>query len=81
MISECFIIAINIGSLPLWVNEPVGALVKEKRIFKINEVVGYETDDSLKKILQEIVLKTKEEAKGHLSNNLKVYSQISKKIL
>jgi hypothetical protein len=62
MIVNCFVIAINLKEIGAWVKEDLDSLIKEKKIYKLNDWVGYEIDDSLKKILAEIVAKIKVES-------------------
>lgn len=62
MIVNCFVIAINLKEIGAWVREDLDSLIKDKKIYKLNDWVGYEIDDSLKKILAEIVAKIKVES-------------------
>ena len=55
-------------------------MIEAKKIYKLNDWVGYEIDDSLRNILAEIVAKTKVE-KNMEAKNLKIYSKIANKIL
>lgn len=59
MIVSCFVIAINMKDIGPWVFENLEKLLDEKKIYKLNDWVGYEIDDSLRDILAEIVVKTK----------------------
>jgi hypothetical protein len=80
MIVSCFVIAINMKEIGPWIDESVPSLIEEKNIYKLNDWVGYEIDDSLRNILGEIVAKTKVE-KNMEAKNLKIYSKIANKIL
>jgi hypothetical protein len=55
-------------------------LLNEKKVYKLNDWVGYEIDESLRNILGEIVQKTNAE-KNMEAKNLKIYSKIANKIL
>lgn len=44
-----------------WVSESLQSLIQDKKVYKLNDWVGYEIDDSLRNILAEIVAKTKAE--------------------
>lgn len=59
MIVSCFVIAINMKEIAPWIQEELSTLIEEKKIYKLNDYVGYEIDDSLRNILAEIVQKTK----------------------
>lgn len=59
MIVSCFVIAINMKEIGPWINESTESLIEAKKIYKLNDWVGYEIDDSLRNILAEIVAKTK----------------------
>jgi len=61
MIVSCFVIAINLKEIGPWIIENPLTLIQEKKIYKLNDWVGYEIDDSLRNILKEIVAKTKVE--------------------
>ena len=80
MIVSCFIIAINVQDLSDWVEESPVILLRQGKMFKINEWIAYEIDDSLKKILREIMDKINVE-KNIESKNLKIYSKIANKLL
>lgn len=51
MIVSCFVIAINLQQANPWISESIDNLIKDKKIYKLNQFVGYEIDDSLKNIL------------------------------
>ncbi len=55
-------------------------MLNEKKVYKLNDWVGYEIDESLRNILGEIVQKTNAE-KNMEAKNLKIYSKIANKIL
>lgn len=80
MIVSCFVIAINMKEIGPWINESTESLIEAKKIYKLNDWVGYEIDDSLRNILAEIVAKSKVE-KNMEAKNLKIYSKIANKIL
>jgi len=61
MIVSCFVIAINMKEMDPWVSESLQSLIQDKKVYKLNDWVGYEIDDSLRNILAEIVAKTKAE--------------------
>ena len=80
MIVSCFIIAINVQDLSDWVEGSPLMLLRQGKMFKINEWIAYEIDDSLKKILREIMDRINIE-KNIESKNLKIYSKIANKLL
>ena len=51
MIVSCFVIAINMKEIGSWIKENLLTLIQDKKIYKLSDYVGYEIDDSLRKIL------------------------------
>ena len=55
-------------------------MIKSKKIYKLNDRVGFQIDESLKNIITQIIVKAKSE-EDIPSKNLKTYNKIANKIL
>ena len=81
MITECFVQAVNLKLLDEWVQEPKAELVQAKKLYLLNEYVGYNDEELLIVLLTELMKKAREEEEHVESTKLRIYSQIVRKIL
>lgn len=81
MITECFVQAVNLKIVNDWIEEPLPELVQKKKIFILNEYVGYNDEELLIVLLTELMKKAREEEDNVESTKLRIYSQIVRKIL
>lgn len=81
MITECFVQAVNLKIVNDWIEEPLPELVEKKKIFILNEYVGYNDEELLIILLTELMKKAREEEDNVESTKLRIYSQIVRKIL
>ncbi len=81
MITECFVQAVNLKNIDEWVEEPLNSLIESKRIYLLNEYVGYNDENLLIVLLTELMKKAREEEENVESTKLRIYSQIVRKIL
>lgn len=81
MITECFVQAVNLKIVNDWIEEPLPELVEKKKIFILNEYVGYNDEELLIVLLTELMKKAREEEDNIESTKLRIYSQIVRKIL
>lgn len=61
MITECFVQAVNLKLLDEWVQEPKAELVQAKKLYLLNEYVGYNDEELLIVLLTELMKKAREE--------------------
>lgn len=81
MITECFVQAVNLKLFDEWVQEPKAELVQAKKLYLLNEYVGYNDEELLIVLLTELMKKAREEEEHVESTKLRIYSQIVRKIL
>lgn len=81
MITECFVQAVNLKLISNWIEEPLTELVQKKKIYLLNEYVGYNDEELLIVLLTELMKKAREEEDNVESTKLRIYSQIVRKIL
>lgn len=59
MITECFVQAVNLKIVNDWIEEPLPELVEKKKIFLLNEYVGYNDEELLIVLLTELMKKAR----------------------
>lgn len=81
MITECFVQAVNLKVMGEWVQESQAELVQQKKLYLLNEYVGYNDEELLIVLLTELMKKARDEEENVESTKLRIYSQIVRKIL
>lgn len=80
VIVETFIVPLNLRTFPEWVEEPLYQLIRDKRVFRLNDRVGFEIHPRINDIFQLVVTKIQDE-KDLESTNLKMYTKLALRIL
>lgn len=60
MITECFVQVINLKEVKDWVNESLEELVDTRKIYLLNENVGYNNENLLVLLLTELMKKARD---------------------
>ena len=81
MITECYVQAINLKNVGEWVDEPLEGLVREKKVYVLNDYVGYNNSAMLTELLQELMRRTRDEESRNVPNKLRLYTQIVCRII
>jgi len=53
--------SINLKNIGEWVEEPLEQLIKNEKLFVLNEYVAYNAEDFLLKLLKELMRRAREE--------------------
>lgn len=80
VIVETFILPLNLRQFKDWVKEPIYQLIREKKVFRLNDRVGFEIHPRINEIFELITTKIQDE-KDIESNNLKMYTKLALRIL
>ncbi len=61
MITECFVQAVNLKLANEWTSESINQLIQSKKIYILNEYVGYNNEQLLIVLLEELMKKARDE--------------------